>query len=247
MFCSTKYRTRDVAHMLRKTFDTVVIEGDMSQPHREASMSKFRRGKARVLVATDVAARGIDIPQVSLVINYDVPTQDMTYFHRIGRTARAGAKGRAITFVSYSSIPDFNIIKRQIKVDLRDLNEEMGIKVSIPDPLKRHTGPRRYGQSRNFRGGRGGGGRRNGRGFDRGQRRPDFNRDRPGGDRNFGRGQRRSGFGRERRKYDKPGRDFHKSNPGQDRPGGDRNFGQGQREKQREHDSDKKTGQRSRW
>ena len=187
VFCSTKYRTRDVAYLLRREFDTVVIEGDMSQPKREASMSRFRQGKAQVLVATDVAARGIDVPRVSLVINYDVPNQDMTYFHRIGRTARAGAKGRAITFVSYSSIGDFNIIKRQIKVDLRDLNKEMGIEISIPDPLKRDVSPRRYGAySRENRERRGFGGRRD-------------NRNRPGrrDDRNsFGRRDDRNSFGR---------------------------------------------------
>ena len=152
VFCSTKYRTRDVAKLLGRDYNSVVIEGDMTQHRREISMSKFRQGKADILVATDVASRGIDVPKVALVINYDVPNQDMTYFHRIGRTARAGAKGRAITLVSYSSVGDFNMIKRQIKTDLRDLNKEMGIEVSIPDPLKREVRPRRYGSQ-----GRGGG------------------------------------------------------------------------------------------
>lgn len=146
VFCSTKVRTRDVARMLHHSqFSVVSIEGDMSQHRREQSMSKFRRGQADVLVATDVAARGIDVPMVALVINYDVPNQEMVYFHRIGRTARAGAEGRAITFVSYSSIGDFNIIKKQIKAPLRDLNKEMGIEINIPDPLKRDVGQRRYG------------------------------------------------------------------------------------------------------
>ena len=81
----------------------------------------FRSGKADILVATDVASRGIDVPKVELVVNYDVPNQEMAYFHRIGRTARAGAEGKAITFVSYSSVGDWNIIKRQIKVPLKRL------------------------------------------------------------------------------------------------------------------------------
>ena len=150
VFCSTKYRTRDVAKFLhQEKFDAVAIEGDMSQHRREQSMSKFRSGKADILVATDVASRGIDVPRVELVVNYDVPNQEMAYFHRIGRTARAGAKGKAITFVSYSSVGDWNIIKRQIKVPLKDLNQEMGIEISIPDPLKRQIPSRRYGgQSR---------------------------------------------------------------------------------------------------
>ena len=145
VFCSTKNRTRDVARMLRSKFNVVVIEGDMSQHKREMSMSKFRTGKADILVATDVAARGIDVPQVALVVNYDIPNQEMVYFHRIGRTARAGAKGRAITLVSYSSLGDFNLIKRQVKVAMTDLNKEMGIEIRIPDPLKREVPQRRYG------------------------------------------------------------------------------------------------------
>ena len=210
VFCSTKYRTRDVVRMLHHAkMDAVAIEGDMSQHRRELSMGKFRSGKAEILVATDVASRGIDVPQVQLVINYDVPNQDLVYFHRIGRTARAGAKGKAITFVSYSSVSDWNLIKRQIKVDLTDLNKEMGIEVNIPDPLKREVRPRRHGQYRGGsgrgRGGSRGGGSRGG--FGRGSRdgggRGGFGRggSRGGGSRGgFGRGSRdgggRGGFGR---------------------------------------------------
>ena len=143
VFCSTKIRTRNVARDLQKSrYKVVAIEGDMSQNKREYSMMKFRKNQADVLVATDVAARGIDVPKVGLVVNYDVPNQDMVYFHRIGRTARAGAKGRAITLVSYSSIADWKIIKKQIKSDLTDLNKTMGIEVHIPDPLKRDVGRR---------------------------------------------------------------------------------------------------------
>ena len=114
----------------------------MSQNKREYSMMKFRKNQADILVATDVAARGIDVPRVGLVVNYDVPNQDMVYFHRIGRTARAGAKGKAITLVSYSSIGDWKFIKKQIKSDLTDLNKKLGIEVHIPDPLKRNVGRR---------------------------------------------------------------------------------------------------------
>ena len=174
VFCSTKYRTRDVAKFLhQQKYNAVAIEGDMSQSRREQSMGKFRSGKADILVATDVASRGIDVPKVELVVNYDVPNQEMAYFHRIGRTARAGAEGKAITFVSYSSVGDWNIIKRQIKVPLRDLNQEMNIEISIPDPLKRQSSPRRYGGSGNSRsnysrgGSRGGGYGRDSRGSKR--------------------------------------------------------------------------------
>jgi ATP-dependent RNA helicase DeaD len=205
VFCSTKYRTRDVVRMLHRVkMDAVAIEGDMSQHRRELSMGKFRSGKAEILVATDVASRGIDVPQVQLVINYDVPNQDLVYFHRIGRTARAGAKGKAITFVSYSSVSDWNMIKRQIKVDLTDLNKEMGIEVNIPDPLKRQVLPRRHGQSHRggsgggrggFGRGRGGFGRGRGDGGSRGGPRGGFGRGRGDGG---SRGGPRGGFGRGR-------------------------------------------------
>ena len=192
VFCSTKYRTRDVAKFLhQEKFVAVAIEGDMSQHRREQSMSKFRSGKADILVATDVASRGIDVPRVELVVNYDVPNQEMAYFHRIGRTARAGAKGKAITFVSYSSVGDWNLIKRQIKVPLKDLNQEMGIEISIPDPLKRQTPSRRYGGTRESRSSysRGGGfGRNRGSGDardDRGGRRRRYN-DRSNGRNSYG-------------------------------------------------------------
>jgi len=196
VFCSTKYRTRDVAKFLhQEKFNAVAIEGDMSQHRREQTMGKFRGGKADILVATDVASRGIDVPRVELVINYDVPNQELLYFHRIGRTARAGAKGKAITFVSYSSVGDWNLIKRQIKVPLEDLNQKMGIQISIPDPLKRQIPSRRYGgQSRSnySRGGRSGG-------YGRSSRGGDSRDDRGGGKRRYNdRGGKNSYGGRSR-------------------------------------------------
>jgi len=165
VFCSTKIRTRDVARMLRKAGKkSVAIEGDMSQNKREDSMQRFRKAKVDILVATDVAARGIDVPEVALVVNYDIPNQDMVYFHRIGRTARAGAKGRAITLVSYSSVGEWNEIKKQTHVKMTDLNEKLGIEFKIPDPLKRradtgrrfnrfakNTGRQSHGRHRNAR------------------------------------------------------------------------------------------------
>ena len=161
VFCSTKDRTRLVAHELFKAnLNVVSIQGDLSQFRRDKSMYLFKKGKVDILVATDVAARGIDVPEVALVINYDVPNQDLVYFHRIGRTARAGGKGRAITLVSYSSIGDFKAIAAQTKVKMTDLNKELGIEVKIPDPLKREVGQRVRGFRGNQRGRRYGGGER---------------------------------------------------------------------------------------
>ena len=189
VFCSTKHRTRDVARSLsRANYNVVAIEGDMSQHRREKSMSQFRRGKADILIATDVAARGIDVPEVALVVNFDVPNQEMVYFHRIGRTARAGAKGRAITLVSYSSIGDWKLIKQQTKVDMTDLNEKMGIEINIPDPLKRQVPARRAGYQRssygNRRGRSSGSGHRSAR--DQYDRRKSGGRRRDGGKNYYG-------------------------------------------------------------
>ncbi len=91
---------RLVYHLEREGFDAEAIHGDMTQAHRERVMRKFREKKLRALVATNVAARGLDIPAVSHVINYDMPSNLEEYVHRIGRTARMGRPGTAITFVS---------------------------------------------------------------------------------------------------------------------------------------------------
>jgi len=204
VFCSTKIRTRNVSRDLQKArFKVVAIEGDMSQNKREYSMTKFRKNQADVLVATDVAARGIDVPKVGLVVNYDVPNQDMVYFHRIGRTARAGAKGRAITLVSYSSIADWKIIKKQIKSDLTDLNKKMGIEVHIPDPLKRDVGRRIAQPMRSGYGRRPSYGGRSRPSYGGGRSRPSYgggrSRDGPARDQYKRRSSTRASYGRQSR------------------------------------------------
>ena len=98
IFTRTKRGADRLAHVLEKrSHKSNRIHGDRSQSQREAALRGFKSGKTRVLVATDVAARGIDIDSISHVINYDVPTAPEDYVHRIGRTGRAGNKGRAIT------------------------------------------------------------------------------------------------------------------------------------------------------
>ena len=207
VFCSTKIRTRNVARDLTKSrYKVVAIEGDMSQNKREYSMMKFRKNQADILVATDVAARGIDVPRVGLVVNYDVPNQDMVYFHRIGRTARAGAKGKAITLVSYSSIGDWKFIKKQIKSDLTDLNKKLGIEVHIPDPLKRNVGrriaqPMRSGYGR--RPSYGGGGRSSYGGGGRSSYGGGHSRDGPARDQYKRRGSARPSYRRQNRDTNK--------------------------------------------
>ena len=81
-------------------FGAIPIHGKMSQSKRVASLNKFKAGQRSILVATDVASRGLDIPSVDLVINFEIPRNSKDYVHRVGRTARAGRSGRAITFVT---------------------------------------------------------------------------------------------------------------------------------------------------
>ena len=145
VFIRTKRAADKLAKQLNKQrIKANAIHGNKTQGARTRALKSFKDGEIQVLVATDVAARGIDIPQVALVINYDIPNRDMVYFHRIGRTARAGAKGRAITMVSYSSVGEWNEIKKQTKVNMTDLNEKLGIEIKIPDPLKRRVATRQY-------------------------------------------------------------------------------------------------------
>jgi ATP-dependent RNA helicase RhlE len=101
VFLRTKHRTDRLAHTLKKAgFPAATIHGDCSQRQRELALKGFRSGKYKILVATDVAARGIDVDGISHVFNYDIPVNADDYVHRIGRTARAQAEGDAITFVS---------------------------------------------------------------------------------------------------------------------------------------------------
>ncbi len=101
VFCRTKHQTDRVAEVLkRKNMSAGAIHGDLPQSKRERMLQDFRDGKLQCLVATNVAARGLDIPTVSHVVNYDIPEMPEEYVHRIGRTARNGAKGIARTFIT---------------------------------------------------------------------------------------------------------------------------------------------------
>ena len=101
IFCNTKKMVDDLAETLQKNhLDAAAIHGDMKQEMRTVVMNKFKKQTIRFLIATDVAARGIDVDSMEMVINYDLPQDDEYYIHRIGRTGRAGSKGQAITIVS---------------------------------------------------------------------------------------------------------------------------------------------------
>ena len=109
---------RLVAYLQRRNYDAQAIHGDMPQSHRDAVMTRFRSKDLRILVATNVAARGLDIPAVSHVINYDMPETLEEYIHRIGRTARMGRTGTAITFVSEWDFPVLDMIQAHVGDDL---------------------------------------------------------------------------------------------------------------------------------
>ena len=102
VFVKTKLDAAKIGKKLKESgFSADCIHGDLSQRKREMVMGKFKRGKIKTLVATDVAARGIDVKSVELVINYELPEDPEMYIHRIGRTARAGSKGLAVSFVTF--------------------------------------------------------------------------------------------------------------------------------------------------
>ncbi len=121
VFCNTK---RQVKNLKRELFEQGMpvscLHGDMSQNERDRIMKTFRNGKSTVLVATDVAARGIDVCDIDLVINYDIPDKLEYYVHRIGRTGRAGNEGRAFTLVHPKDWGKLKDIERQFSIKLSD-------------------------------------------------------------------------------------------------------------------------------
>jgi superfamily II DNA/RNA helicase len=115
VFTRTKRAAQRVADDLaERGFPASPLHGDMAQVAREKAMARFREGKVRVLVATDVAARGIDVQDVTHVINYSCPEDAATYVHRIGRTGRAGASGVAVTFVDWADVTRWKVINKEL-------------------------------------------------------------------------------------------------------------------------------------
>jgi len=112
VFCRTKRSTFWLNQSLtRRHQDAIALNGDLTQHQRDRAMKTFRSGQSRILVATDLAGRGLDVDGVTHIINYDVPENPYTYFHRIGRTGRAGEKGTAVTIVTAEQNGDFQAIQ----------------------------------------------------------------------------------------------------------------------------------------
>lgn len=120
VFCNTKIATESVARELQaRGYSSEVLNGDLNQTQRDKVMSGFRTGQIDLLVATDVAARGIDVEDVDVIFNYEIPSDPEYYVHRIGRTGRAGKTGTSITFSSPNKIRRLKFIENQIKQKLK--------------------------------------------------------------------------------------------------------------------------------
>jgi superfamily II DNA/RNA helicase len=193
VFTRTKRTAQRVAdELIDRGFPASPLHGDMAQPAREKALTRFREGKIDILVATDVAARGIDVAGITHVINYNCPEDDKTYVHRIGRTGRAGASGIAVTFVDWADITRWKLINKALGLPFDEPQEtystsehlfhDLGIDPNVKGRLK--AAAPREPKKDDDRGGRGrtggagrstggrseGGGRGGGRSEDRGGR-----------------------------------------------------------------------------
>lgn len=138
LFVKTKRSADKIALQLRKDkLNAEAIHGDLRQIKREKVLMKFRKNQFQILVATDVAARGLDIPLIEHVINYDIPQNPEDYIHRIGRTARAGAKGSALTFLTPADQKNWYLIEKLLNPNA--------------EPPKRQTDSRRKKVKKSFK------------------------------------------------------------------------------------------------
>ena len=124
VFTRTKRAAQRITEELSdRGFGAVSVHGDMSQEARERAMVQFKAGKKDVLIATDVAARGVDVDDVTHVINHTVPDDDKTYLHRVGRTGRAGKTGIAVTFVDWDDLHKWALINRALEMGIDEPQE----------------------------------------------------------------------------------------------------------------------------
>jgi ATP-dependent RNA helicase RhlE len=166
VFTRTKHGADKVVRALQKSgFGAEAIHGNKSQNQRERVLADFRNGKLRILIATDIAARGIDVDGVSHVVNYDLPNIPESYVHRIGRTARAGADGIAISFCDHEEAPFLRDIERMIRMSIPSTDKRTGERPAHR-PAQQNAGDRNGGRphrnGRQQRGHGGGNGRHNG-------------------------------------------------------------------------------------
>ena len=164
IFCKTKRQASKVAEeLIDRGFNATALHGDMSQEARERSMAAFRSGKKEILVATEVAARGIDVDDVTHVINYTVPEDEKNYLHRTGRTGRAGRTGIAVTFVDWEDMTRWQNINTALELGVPEpvetysssahLFEDLGIPAGTKGRLRASTAVRPEKKPEQRRGG----------------------------------------------------------------------------------------------
>ena len=147
-------RDRVNTFLKKNNYKTVCLHGDMDQSSRTNSLEEFKNKTADILVASDVAARGIDIKDLSHVFNYDVPNNPEDYVHRIGRTGRAGKKGKAYTIFNENDEKNILLIEKLIKKKIKKLNmTDIDLKKQKQniDHLKLKTDPEKKNTKQNFR------------------------------------------------------------------------------------------------
>lgn len=163
VFASSKLKVKELARELRKSgFKAAEMHSDLGQQERDTVMLGFRAGRTDILVATDIVARGIDIDEIAMVVNYDAPREAEDYVHRIGRTARANSEGRAVTFVGERDQSKFGYIERFLGYEVR--------KETVPPELgntPEYKPERRSASGKAGKSGRGRGGHNRGRSGDR--------------------------------------------------------------------------------
>ncbi|MEK7122423.1 MAG: C-terminal helicase domain-containing protein, partial [Patescibacteria group bacterium] len=156
VFCRTKYSVKKITHALKGLNERAAeIHSNRTLNQRLAALEGFKIGKYRVLVATDIAARGIDVKGIQLVINYDLPENPEDYVHRIGRTGRAGLTGHAISFATFEQKKDIAQIERLIKKvirpsrtpELKKIEPALFESSSHARPFRRQQQPRQQQQS----------------------------------------------------------------------------------------------------
>ncbi len=139
LFCRTKHGASKLAKRLSKDgISADAIHGDKSQSARQKALNKFKEHTIRVLTATDIAARGIDVKNMNLVVNYDLPDEVETYVHRIGRTARAEASGEAISLCTRDNVQEFSAIEKFIKLDIPLYRETEFHSENVFELIKKH-------------------------------------------------------------------------------------------------------------
>ncbi len=160
VFTRTKRQAQRLADdLVERGFKASPLHGDMAQVAREKALTRFREDKLRALVATDVAARGIDVAGVSHVINYSCPEDDKTYVHRIGRTGRAGASGTAVTFVDWADLTRWKVINKALDLPFESpaetysTSEHLHHDLGIPQGTKGRIVPPRPAEPRSERAG----------------------------------------------------------------------------------------------